>query len=261
MQDLRITLIQSNPEWHNVEDNLARLTSILPTENSDVIILPEMFTTGFTMASEEMAEKMEGRSHLWMKEQSARTESVVCGSIIIEENGKYFNRFLWVEPNGKTKFYDKRHLFRMADEHNYYNEGTSEVVITFKGWRIKPLICYDLRFPVWSRNKLIDNRLSYDLLIYVANWPQARISAWDTLLKARAVENSAYTIGLNRVGKDEKGIEYNGHSGIYGPKGEQLYFSENIEFVSTISLNLEDLNTYRAKFPSHLDADSFKIPD
>lgn len=259
MQDLKVTLIQTNPLWHDSEANMNRFAQILPKEQSDIIMLPEMFTTGFTMASEAMAEKMHGPAHQWMKIQASRTGAALCGSIIIEEGGKFFNRLLWVEPDGKTLYYDKRHLFRMAEEHNYFSEGNNELIVNYKGWKIKPLICYDLRFPVWARNKVDGDVMAYDLLIFVANWPQARISAWDTLLKARAIENSSYTIGVNRTGKDEKEIVYNGHSGVYGPRGDQLYFADSKESVDTITLSYDTLVEYRKKFPSHLDAESFDI--
>lgn len=259
MQDLRITLIQSNPVWHDIEKNLETLSGTLPVGQSEVILLPETFTTGFTMASDQMAEKMNGRTHEWMKEQSKRTGAALGGSIIIEEDGWYYNRFLWVEPDGKTLFYDKRHLFRMADENKYYKEGESILVINYKGWNLRPLICYDLRFPVWSRNIVSNGGHQYDALIYVASWPQPRLEAWDSLLKARAIENSAYTIGVSRVGKDGESIDYDGHSSVYGPRGEQLYFSESIESADTISISYTNLAKYRIKFPAHMDADTFDL--
>ena len=259
MQDLKITLIQPDTVWHNVQENLNQLEAILPVNHSDIILLPETFTTGFTMHSEAMAEKMNGRTHNWMIEQAKRTGSAIGGSAIIEEDGLYFNRFLWVEPDGKTLFYDKRHLFRMAGENEHYKEGESLLLINYKGWNIKPMICYDLRFPVWSRNTTSENQLEYDMLVYVANWPQPRLTAWDALLRARAIENSAYSIGVSRVGHDEEGVDYDGHSSVYGPRGEQLYFSEGKESADTITLSYDELIEYRKKFPSHLDADSFDI--
>ncbi|RLD19484.1 MAG: amidohydrolase [Bacteroidetes bacterium] len=226
---------------------------------TDVIVLPEMFTTGFTNSSSEMAEKMAGKTHQWMQSQAQKLNSVVCGSIIIDVDGEYYNRFLWVEPDGNTIHYDKRHLFRMANENNYYAAGNNQININYKGWKIRPLVCYDLRFPVWARNTVNKNQFDYDILLYVANWPQARVSVWDTLLKARAMENYAYSIGVNRVGKDENGIVYNGHSAVYGPKGEEFCMLEDAEQVSTIKLEKQPLDDFREKIPIYLDADNFDL--
>jgi len=261
MQDLRVTLVQPNPVWHEIDENLKYISSLLSKKDldTDVIILPEMFSTGFTMKSEKMAEPMNGRTHNWMQSQASLHDSVICGSTIIKENGNYYNRFLWVEPDGKTINYDKRHLFRMADENNHYSAGTSQVVIHYKGWKICPLVCYDLRFPIWARNFITDKEFSYDVLLYVANWPQARVLTWDTLLRARAMENYAYCIGVNRVGEDEKGIQYNGHSAVYDSKGDDHCFLDNSEQIYSLTLKKSHLESYREKFPSFLDADNFEL--
>jgi omega-amidase len=261
MQDLIITLVQSNPAWQKVDINLPYYETLLNEKDleTDLIVLPEMFSTGFTMHSAAMAEPMEGKTHNWMREQASKLDAVVCGSVIIKENNNYYNRLLWVEADGNTRFYDKKHLFRMANENEFYSAGNKHLTVQFKGWKIRPLVCYDLRFPVWSRNRVSNNEFDYDILLYVANWPQARVAAWDTLLKARAMENNAYTIGVNRVGKDEKEINYNGHSAIYNPKGEEVGWAGEKEGILTTKVEKLPLDNFRAKFPSYLDADNFDI--
>ena len=260
MQDLRVLLIQYDTVWHDPEANRERLTTLIDqAEKTDVIVLPEMFTTGFTMASRTMAEHMDGPTHAWMQEIARETRAAICGSIIIEKAGEYYNRFLWVNPDGLTTTYDKRHLFRMADEHDHFTAGHRNVVIDYKGWKIRPQICYDLLFPVWSRNRIVDGKHEYDLLINVANWPEARVAAWDTLLKARAIENHAYVIGVNRFGQDGNKIEYCGHSGVYDPKGNALaYLAKNLVAYAT-KLNYAELASYRENFPAQLDADDFEL--
>jgi omega-amidase len=261
MQDLRLTLVQPTLAWHEIEENLAHFSSLFESADleTDVIVLPEMFTTGFTMESSKVAEQMNGRTHTWMQEQALRHNAVICGSIVIEDEGNYYNRFLWVEPGGQTVFYNKRHLFRMADENKFYAQGTELITINYKGWKLRPLVCYDLRFPVWARNSVKDDEFAYDILIYVANWPQVRVSVWSTLLHARALENYAYCIGVNRVGEDEKGINYNGQSMAFNPKGNKLCNLENVEIMQTVKLNYDTLDKYRKQFPVFLDADNFDL--
>lgn len=256
MQDLRLSLIQSDIYWHQVDANLAMFEEKIwqITEPTDIIVLPEMFQTGFTMEHEGLSEPMNLTTFKWMKQMAAQKKAVVTGSYIVKERGETFNRLVWMQPDGKYQTYDKRHLFRMANEHNHFSGGADRLVVEWKGWKICPLVCYDLRFPVWSRNV----NLAYDLVLYVANWPAVRVNAWDTLLKARAMENVAYSVGLNRVGKDGKEIEYNGHTGAYSPKGETLAFSEEEEIVSVV-LSKSNLDAFREKFPAHLDADDFTI--
>jgi omega-amidase len=260
MQDLKITIIQSDLHWQDADANLAMFEEkIWKIEGAtDLIVLPEMFSTGFSMDAASLAEPVNFKSFKWMKQMAAQTGAVITGSVIIKDGGAYFNRLYWVEPDGSFDQYDKRHLFRMANEHEHYSAGTTRIIKNLKGWKICPLICYDLRFPVWSRN-IEEGDLAFDLLLYVANWPAARSAAWDALLKARAIENLCYTIGVNRVGKDGKGIEYNGHSAVYDFKGEQMFFNEGDEILSSMSLSKESLNQFREKFPAHLDADDFII--
>lgn len=263
MQDLKITLIQSDIHWHNIEANLMMFEEKISqiSDPTDLILLPEMFNTGFTMSVEQMSETMDDRTFQWMKRLSAQTNSLLIGSLIIEDEGRYFNRLIWMEPDGTFDFYDKRHLFRMADEEKYYSSGKKILIKEWKGWKICPLICYDLRFPVWSRNKAdqSNGKMNYDLNLFIANWPAARSNAWDVLLKARAVENLCYTAGLNRVGKDGKDIEYNGHSAVIDPKGDYIFYNENEEIIQTVTLDYDNLQSYRKKFPAYLDADQFEV--
>lgn len=255
MQNLRFALIQSDIHWHDVAANLAMFEDKISFFNKevDVIVLPEMFNTGFTMDT-SFAEDMDGRTFDWLKKMAAKSDSAVAGSYIVKDDAGTYNRMVWMRPDGEYSTYDKRHLFRMADEHDHFDFGKTRTVVEYKGWKILLQVCYDLRFPVWSRNR----NLEYDLLLYVANWPAARVNAWDALLKARAIENLSYSIGLNRVGTDGKDIAYNGHSVSYNPKGEQLVFSDSEEILY-VGLNSEELNSYRAKFPAHLDADDFHL--
>ncbi len=257
MQDLKITLIQSDIHWENTGANLAMFEEKIWSirEQTDVIVLPEMFTTGFTMEAHRLAEPMNLTTFKWMKQLSAQTGAAITGSFIVKEKELYFNRLIWMQPDGSFFSYDKRHLFRMAGEHNVYSQGNQKVIINWKGWKIYPLICYDLRFPVWSRNRANE----YDLLLYVANWPEARRLPWKSLLQARAIENLSYVAGLNRVGEDGKGILYAGESTIISPKGECLWQRENIEEIYTHTLNKQELNSFRSKFPADLDADIFEI--
>ncbi len=256
MQDLKLALIQSDIYWQQKEANLAMFEEKIwqIDQPVDIIVLPEMFQTGFTMEHQGLSEPMNLTTFKWMKQMAAQKKAVVTGSYIVQEKGKVYNRLVWMQPDGLYKTYDKRHLFRMAEEDRYYAMGESRLLVEWKGWKICPLICYDLRFPVWARNR----NLEYDLLLYVANWPAVRVSAWDALLKARAIENVSYSVGLNRVGEDGKGIAYNGHSGAYSPKGEVLAFSETEEIIY-LTLSKASLERFRTKFPAHLDADPFDI--
>lgn len=263
MRDLNITLLQSDLYWEEIDANLSafeeRIWQIGQT--TDVIVLPEMFTTGFTMNAQNLGEHMNMRTFKWMRQMADQTGALILGSFVAKVHDKFYNRMLWMEPGGNYKTYDKRHLFRMAGEHKTYSSGESLLVAEWKGWRICPLICYDLRFPVWSRNTYdaLAKRLNYDLLIYVANWPTARIEAWSSLLKARAIENLSYVVGVNRVGVDGNSIEYNGSSAIICPKGEVIFSSEGAEAIKTLELNANSLQAFRDKFPAHFDADEFSI--
>jgi omega-amidase len=262
-QDLIITLIQSELYWHNIDANLGMFEEKIWSigEKTHLIVLPEMFTTGFTMDPAQFSEHMNGKTFKWMKQQAEQTGAVVTGSYIVRDNASYYNRLVWMEPDGTYAYYDKRHLFRMVGEHTQYGGGNSLLVRNIHGWNVCPLICYDLRFPVWSRNKWDENKksLTYDLLIYIANWPEKRINAWDILLQARAVENFCYTVGVNRTGKDGNDTLYNGHSAVINPKGRKMLSTDEKETIRTISLDYEKLQAFRKKFPAYLDADVFYI--
>jgi omega-amidase len=263
MQDLKITLIQSDLHWEDTEANLAMFEEKVWQigNTTDVIVLPEMFTTGFTMAAPKLAEHMNMRTFKWMKQMADQTGALILGSYIVTVHDRYYNRLLWMEPGGQFKTYDKRHLFRMANEQKVFAPGESLLVGTWKGWRICPLICYDLRFPVWSRNRwdAHTHKLNYDVLVYIANWPTTRIDAWNTLLKARAIENLSYVAGVNRIGQDGAGIEYNGNSSIISPKGEVIYTNEGTESMRTIALSSNSLEAFRDRFPAYQDADDFEV--
>lgn len=225
-----------------------------------MVILPEMFTTGFTMLPEGKAEEMEGATQTWMQTLAAELDAVVVGSLIVEENGQFFNRLLAVGPEGLLTRYDKRHLFRMAGEDENYASGQQSSVFEVKGWRINPLVCYDLRFPVWSRNTSSElPRLNYDVLLYVANWPEVRVSHWKTLLKARAIENQAYCLGVNRVGTDGNGVVYSGDSAAIDYMGTVLATATREAKLLNVSLDWKGLERYREKFPVWQDADPFRI--
>lgn len=253
MNTLKISLVQSNIFWENISANLAHLEeqiSLNPCE-TDLIILPEMFATGFTMNVNIVAETMNGQIHNWLKLMANRTNAAICGSFICKENGKYYNRFLFVEPTGKTQSYDKKHLFRLEQEPDFYTSGVEKIIIEYKNWKILPLICYDLRFPSWSSNK----DLAYDLLIYVASWPEKRTYAWDQLLKARAIENQSYVIGVNRVGNDGNNLSYIGHSTFLDFYGKDLIGISEKEAIFNHSIDKKDLVEFREKFPFYLDID------
>ncbi len=253
---LNLTIVQSDLVWENVDANLEMFSKKLaPITNTDIIVLPEMFNTGFSMNSKKLAETIDGKSVKWLKTKSNEKNAVIVASLIIKESNNYYNRLLWVNPDGTYKYYNKRHLFRMANEHNYYNAGSDEIIINYKGWRIKPLICYDLRFPVWSRNKN-----DYDLLIYIANWPEKRAEPWKILLKARAIENQAYVVGVNRVGTDGNNVIFSGDSAVIDAYGKVISKTKaHNDTFETISISLSELNKFRKKFPVGLDADNFNI--
>ncbi len=256
MQDLTITLIQTTLDWHDAEANRARFDGLIAgiEKPTDLILLPEMFTTGFTMDTDRYAEQMNGDTFAWMKLIAKDFNTTVCGSLIIEDKGRYYNRLIWMPPDAPAGWYDKRHLFRMAGEHEHFAAGGKPAVFTLNGWRICPLVCYDLRFPVFSRG--VD---AFELLIYTANWPKARRSAWRTLLPARAVENLCYVAGLNRIGIDGNDIVYSGDSMIVDFLGNEITDCGANEQVTTIRLDAAALQRYRKKFPAHLDADHFHI--
>ncbi|WP_114783882.1 amidohydrolase [Botryobacter ruber] len=257
MKDLTVTIVQTALYWQDAEANRQLFSEKLQTvaPKTDLIVLPEMFTTGFSMEASQLAEEQEGATLAWMRQEAQKHQAVLTGSIIAREGDNYFNRLLWVRPDGSYEKYDKKHLFRMAKEHHTYTAGTAQLVVELKGWHIMPLVCYDLRFPVWSRNR--DN--SYDVLLYVANWPEPRRLAWQTLLQARAIENLAYVVGVNRVGKDGNNHPYSGDSAIIHPKGHKLLETSYQEGIHTLALSPQELTDFRAAFPAHLDADAFTV--
>jgi len=256
---LAITLIQPDIYWEQIDANLASLEEkIWKIEGStDLIILPELFSTGFTMNVSSLAEPMNGKTFRWLQQQASQKKAVITGSYIVKEKGHFYNRLIWMDPSGEFDYYDKRHLFRMAEENNFYTLGSKKIIKTIREWKILPLICYDLRFPVWSRYQSVT--CEYDLLIYIANWPDQRIHVWNTLLKARAIENSSYVIGVNRVGVDGNNEKYTGQSVIINYKGDVLDDSKDDSSIHTFSLQKKDLIEFRNKFPVQLDADSFSI--
>lgn len=257
MNKLALTIIQPNTIWENPSANRADLEEKIHDldDYGDLILLPEMFTTGFSSNVKALAEPMNFTTHKWMKQIAAHTQASIGGSLIIKEGELYYNRFLLVSPDGSTQQYDKKHLFRMSEEREMFTAGTQRQIMTIKGWKVCPLICYDLRFPVWARNY----ELAYDLLIYSACWPAPRAAVWNTLLSARALENQAFVAGINRVGKDGTGISYLGQSQVVSAKGEQLFRSNETESVFQVILDKEEQNSFREKFPVHLDADEFKL--
>jgi len=262
MPDLNVSFIQSSIHWHDPGANLAMFEEkiLQITDPVDLVILPEMFNTGFSMDVIHMAEPMNGPSFQWQKRIAAQKKCVVAGTMIIKDQGDYFNRLVWMNPDGSFSHYDKRHLFRMAGENNHFLSGDKRLIVELKGWRICPITCYDLRFPVWSRNTIgSDSELDYDLLLYLANWPASRVNVWDTLLKARAIENLSYVIGVNRAGTDGIGTSYNGHSNMIDFKGNAEYPWETDEKTRIVTLKIQALKEFLRKFPAHHDSDSFDI--
>jgi omega-amidase len=253
MQDLKVTLIQTELFWEDIPANLAMFDKKIDgiSEKTDVIILPEMFTTGFTMNVEKAVETMTGSAVSWLVAKARQKQAHILGSIIVEENKKYFNRLVWAKPDGKIMTYDKKHLFRMAGEHKVYSPGNNHLTVEVKGWKLRTFICYDLRFPVWCRN--IANQ--YDAAIYIANWPAKRAHHWKLLLPARAVENQCYVIGVNRVGKDGKGHAYSGDSCIIDPLGNIVFQKADTPCIHTAALSYEKVKEFRDTFAAWQDAD------
>jgi omega-amidase len=267
MEDfLHLCLLQGDTRWHDPQANREYYAELLQQQKNkvDIFILPETFTSGFSNEAIADAETMEGPTLAWMLEMARQQNAVVTGSVQIREGTKVFNRLIWAQPDGKFECYDKRHLFRMANEHQRYASGNKRLTFDYKGWRICPLVCYDLRFPVYSRNRFSnesENRFDYDVLLYVANWPSARRHAWSSLLPARAIENQSYVAGVNRVGVDGNSVEYSGDSIVLDYLGRVLVAGENRAEVLCCKLAAKDLQDYRAQFPAYLDADRFEIFD
>ncbi|HEY6899319.1 MAG TPA: nitrilase family protein [Puia sp.] len=289
MSALTITTIQTDLKWEDKAANLRQLGEKILSipEKTQLVVLPEMFSTGFSMRPEVFAETMDGQAVTWMKTIAAERRIILTGSLIIEEEGQYFNRLIWMQPNGRYGYYDKRHRFAYAGENEHYTPGRKRLVTSVNGWKILPLVCYDLRFPVWSRqtprppalptppestatrpaaspapapaSPAEPAALEYDLLLYVANWPERRTHAWKTLLQARAIENQSYVVGVNRVGPDGNNIAHSGDSMIIDPLGEILYHGAGKEDIHTLTLRKENLTEVRQRFPFWRDADSFSI--
>ena len=264
--DLRVSLVQAATVWHDAPANRALYGALVrPLAGStDLVVLPETFTSGFTNDTLHQAETMRGETLPWLADLARAVGAVVTGSVVVAEGGGYRNRLIWMRPDGSFECYDKRHLFRMANEHERYGGGRSKLIVELQGWRVCPMVCYDLRFPVWIRNRFgrsAAERFDYDLLLMVANWPSARRNAWRTLLRARAIENLCYAVGVNRVGRDGNGLDYAGDSAAVDFLGEALVDLGAQPQVVTCSLSGSALQAHRERFPAQLDADEFAIAD
>ena len=262
--ELRVTLVQADTIWHDPSSNRERLARLLQEGNqaTDLIVLPETFTTGFSNEAVATAESMEGETVAWMRAQSVSLDAAITGSVQIRAGDQVFNRLLWAMPDGTLLHYDKRHLFRMAGEHKRYAAGGDRLLVDFRGWRICPLVCYDLRFPVYSRNRFDRSRageLDYDLLLFVANWPAPRHEVWRTLLRARAIENLCYVAGVNRVGTDGNGLPHRGASALIDWFGQPVAECGEAPQVARATISRERLREHRRRFPAHLDADGFEL--
>ena len=263
MTPLHITLIQSNIYWENKEANLnswQQKIDALP-QGAEVVVLPEMFSTGFSMQTKQLAETMDGPTVEWMRTITKHKNIILAGSVIIEENNVYYNRLIWMLPNGEHSYYDKHHLFTYSKEDKYFTPGQKRLIVSVKGWKILLLICYDLRFPVWSSQQVQQSTTSiqpeFDAIIYVASWPERRNTAWKSLLQARAIENQCYVIGVNRVGEDGSSIYYSGNSMVIDPLGTIMYHKEHEEDIATVVLDRAHLEEVRHYFPFWKDADAF----
>ncbi|HEY6954727.1 MAG TPA: amidohydrolase [Flavisolibacter sp.] len=262
MSSLSFTLVQTQLHWEDKAANLQMLEQKINAikQPTHVVVLPEMFSTGFSMKPEQLAETMDGPTLQWMKNVAATKKVILTGSVIIEENGNYYNRLVWMLPNGQYGYYDKRHLFAYGEEDKHYASGSKRLIASVNGWKVNLMVCYDLRFPVWARQQFDEDRnFEYDVLIYVANWPERRNTAWKSLLRARAIENQCYVIGVNRVGNDGSDIYHSGDSTVIDPLGEILYEKAHDEDIFTIQLNKDQLNSIRKKFQFWRDADDFEI--
>ncbi|AMP98233.1 Nitrilase [Pedobacter cryoconitis] len=258
INNLKITIFQAYLFWENIDKNLQNISLRLSSgvkEKTDLIVLPEMFNTGFSMNAKALAEEMDGKTMTWMAAAATKYDCVVTGSLIIKENNNYYNRMIWMLPTGEYQHYDKRHLFGMGEEDKTYTSGKDKIVVELKGWKIRLAVCYDLRFPVWLRN----NDPSYDVLLIVASWPDKRIPHWKTLIPARAIENQSYVVAVNRVGHDGKEVYHSGHSMCIDAFGNTIYYKPEDEDLYTFSINYDDLIKIRRDFPFLKDADQFKL--
>lgn len=258
IQNLKVTVFQAYLFWENIDKNLQNISLRLSggvREKTDLIVLPEMFNTGFTMNVEALSEEMDGKTMQWLRKTAANYDCVVTGTLIIKENGHYYNRMIWMLPDGSYQHYDKHHLFGMGDEDKNFTAGKESLIVELKGWKIRLAICYDLRFPVWLRNK----NTEYDILLLVASWPDKRSSHWRTLIHARAIENQSYVIAVNRVGHDGHQVYHSGHSMCIDPHGNTVYYKPEDEDLYTFSINYTDLEKTRRQFPFLKDADDFSL--
>ena len=254
MENLKISLVQSNLYWEGIDKNLQQFSELTNDVETDVLVLPEMFTTGFTNASEQLGVKMDSSPVKWMKDLSKKMDALVIGSMIIIENRMYFNRLIAAFPDGSIQTYDKRHLFSLVNENDFYAAGTEKLVINYKGWKISPLICYDLRFPAWCRNTELE-----EILIFIANWPEKRQKHWNLLLNARAIENQSYVVGVNRIGEDGNGIPHNGMSAVYDFWGNEMILAKDLQGVFTTEVSKIKLKEHRNRFGFWKDRDTFEI--
>lgn len=261
MSSLTLSLLQTALVWEDKDANLRHLETQLSLlqGKSQVAILPELFSTGFSMRTESLAEPMEGPTVQWMRAMAQQYQLIVTGSVMIQAEGHYYNRLIWMLPTGEFGYYDKRHLFAFAGEDRHYQRGTKRLIASVNGFKINLQICYDLRFPVWSRQQSIDGQPEYDLLIYVANWPERRRLAWMSLLQARAIENQCYVIGVNRVGEDGHQVYHSGDSMVIDPLGEILFTKKDEPCVHTLTISKEQLQGYRRQFPFLKDGDAFEV--
>lgn len=258
IQNLKVTVFQAYLFWENVDKNLQNISLRLSSgvrEKTDLIVLPEMFSTGFTMKPEELAEEMGGKTMQWLKKTAIQYDCVVTGSLIIKEKDKYYNRMIWMLPSGAHQSYDKHHLFSMGDEDKHYTPGHTQLIVELKGWKIRLAVCYDLRFPVWLRNK----NSEYDMLLLVASWPDKRSSHWRTLIHARAIENQSYVVAVNRVGHDGNQVYHSGHSMCIDPQGNTVYYKPEDEDLYTFSINYTEVEKTRRQFPFLKDGDDFNL--
>jgi omega-amidase len=257
MSDLVITLVQTTLHWEDKKQNLLLLEKWLSEvkQPTDFVVLPEMFSTAFSMQT-ALADTTDGETIAWMKQQSAKLGKPICGSLMLSENGSFYNRFIWMQPDGEFQFYNKRHLFRMGNEHDHFTAGNERIIIKSNGWKLFPVVCYDLRFPVWLRRT---KNFDYDAMIIVANWPERREHHWRTLLQARAIENQCYVIAVNRVGVDGNGVNHSGYSGVVSPKGEWILEMADSTGIQNVTMNKHDLIDWRTTFPAENDADDFML--
>ncbi len=257
MENLKITIFQGYLFWENIDKNLQNISLRLSgiREKTNLIILPEMFNTGFSMNAETLAEPMNGKTMQWMQKTAVKFDCIITGSLIIKENDNYYNRLIWMRPDGSFEHYDKRHLFALGKEHETYTAGTKKLIVELNGWKICPMICYDLRFPVWMRNV----NEQYDLMIIVANWPERRALHWRSLIPARAIENQAYVIGVNRIGHDGNEVYHSGDSTCIDPNGNVIYYKRDEEDVYTFTIIADEVKKNRKALPFLKDMDNFEI--